>query len=334
MPSRPAPLYPSDYETRPYRLEVASASATTQPSRTQHPGNQPYAAAQPQHHPASPYATGPQQVPGPQYATGQQYATGPQYVADPYATGPRYLPVEPYPAEPQPYLPAQLQPYGATPHPAAAIPPYPGARPSRPEPAPEPRQRLARPAADDGETRPVRRPPARPPVRKASRTPLLLRATLVTAVLAAAGASVLRAQTGPPDPSVALGGNAAQAAATAPAPVAEGAPARGCRVKHSVTSRSGGRFTSVLTVVNTGAATVKGWTLRWDYPDQVPDSGLEVGQGWNATVAMEAPGVKATNTDLNRVIAPGGTTTIGFVGTTDGTVPVPADFTLNGVSCR
>jgi curli biogenesis system outer membrane secretion channel CsgG len=106
------------------------------------------------------------------------------------------------------------------------------------------------------------------------------------------------------------------------------ASARACRVVVAVTSRASDRYTAVLTVVNTGASAVHGWTLRWRTPP-----GEQLTNGWNATVTSDGRGARASDAGLNRDLPPGGSTTIGFVAMPGSAVP-PTDFALNGVSCR
>jgi hypothetical protein len=170
-----------------------------------------------------------------------------------------------------------------------------------------------------------------------SRTPLLLRVTLVTAVLMAVATSLVRSHAGSiaadqaftPASAAAIGpasSSAAPAPRTAkPRPSAAGAS---CRVRSAVTSRSGDSYTTVLTITNTGSARVAGWTLRWPTPP-----GQQITNGWNATVTTDARGARASDAGLNRDLPVGGSTTIGFIAMS-GTPASPTTFTLNGVRCR
>lgn len=164
---------------------------------------------------------------------------------------------------------------------------------------------------------------------QASRSPLLLRVTVVTGLVAAAAVSLLRAQS----PGSALNGaELALAPRSAPVPAGTSPDVESCRVYHTVTSRSPERFTAVLTVVNTGRAPVRTWTLRWAYPGSGPSSVPRLRDGWKATVTADGTGGQAIDIDPDAEIPAGGSVTIGFVGT--GPSADPVSFTLNGVTCR
>jgi poly(hydroxyalkanoate) depolymerase family esterase len=100
-----------------------------------------------------------------------------------------------------------------------------------------------------------------------------------------------------------------------------------CRVSY-VKNEWGGGFTASLTVTNTGASAVNGWTLTWSFPgDQ------KVTSGWNATVTQSGQTVTATNLSYNATIAPGGNVQFGLQGTWASNDTSPAAFTLNGTAC-
>jgi endoglucanase len=129
---------------------------------------------------------------------------------------------------------------------------------------------------------------------------------------------------------------AALAAACATAAVSTGllllpqaeAAAQGCRVDYTVTNQWQGGFQAGVKLTNLGDA-VTGWSLRFTFPD----SGQKVTQGWNATWSQTGTTATATSTDWNRALASGAVVDLGFTGTTTGANPVPAAFTLNGVTC-
>ncbi|MEV4454537.1 cellulose binding domain-containing protein [Microbispora sp. NPDC049633] len=112
---------------------------------------------------------------------------------------------------------------------------------------------------------------------------------------------------------------------------AAGAPAAdaavGCAVDYRITNQWSGGFGADVTVTNLGD-TVNGWTLSWTF-----GAGQRVDQVWNATVAQTGADVTARNVDYNRTIAAGGSVNFGFNGAWSGSNPVPAAFTLNGVTC-
>lgn len=119
---------------------------------------------------------------------------------------------------------------------------------------------------------------------------------------------------------------------TVPVTTQAGGGTGSCRVTYSASSwGGGGGFTASVTIANTGTTAVNGWTLAFAFP-----SGQRVTlPGWSATWAQAAgsANVTAVNLDWNRGLAPGGTTQIGFNGTSPATNTAPTAFTLNGAAC-
>ena len=106
-----------------------------------------------------------------------------------------------------------------------------------------------------------------------------------------------------------------------------GGSATGCRVAYTTSDWDTG-FTANVTVTNTAATAVNGWSLRWTFPgNQV------VSSAWNATVVQSGTQATATNASYNSAISPGGTVSFGFQATYSGTNPHPEAFTLNGAAC-
>ncbi|WP_125776006.1 cellulose binding domain-containing protein [Antribacter gilvus] len=116
---------------------------------------------------------------------------------------------------------------------------------------------------------------------------------------------------------------------SAPVRVAVEVPQVSCdvRYRHHVW---GTGFTSDVTITNTGATPVEGWTLRYDL---VP--GPQVTGGWNATWAQSGATVTAANAQWNAVILPGGSVTLGALGTrpAGSGISPPNAFTLDGAAC-
>lgn len=200
------------------------------------------------------------------------------------------------------------------------------------------------------------RPSSKGPQATGRRVPPLVRGTLAVGLLLAVAASVVRAGVstgggrdggatlvrGQETTSSLQMGAASATGVGRRASVAGAALAPSCRVNYAVTARAAGRFTAVLTLVNSGSAPIEGWTLRWSYPP-----GTKLSDGWNAAVSSRpSGGAQARNVAGDRVLARGGSTTIGFVGTfratpargrtagSDPTQPAPSGFSLNGVTCR
>jgi hypothetical protein len=100
-----------------------------------------------------------------------------------------------------------------------------------------------------------------------------------------------------------------------------------CRVVCTANSWSTG-FTASVTITNTGAGPLNGWTLAWTWPGN-----QQVTSDWNATATQTGSHVTATNLSYNATIAAGASTNFGFQATYTGTNTPPGQFTLNGSSC-
>ncbi|GIH65345.1 non-reducing end alpha-L-arabinofuranosidase family hydrolase [Microbispora siamensis] len=100
-----------------------------------------------------------------------------------------------------------------------------------------------------------------------------------------------------------------------------------CRVDYTVASQWGGGFSANVVVDNLGDA-VNGWQLSWTF-----GAGQQITQIWNATHTQSGSSVTATNVGYNATIPSGGSVTFGFNGSWNGSNPVPASFSLNGVPC-
>ncbi|MEV4655829.1 glycoside hydrolase family 9 protein [Micromonospora sp. NPDC049301] len=118
-------------------------------------------------------------------------------------------------------------------------------------------------------------------------------------------------------------------AASAPVTVTTAPPPVGgaCAVGYATSDWSTG-FTATVTITNTGATAISGWTLRFSFP-----GGQTVSQGWSATVSQAGTAVTATNLSYNGTVAPRASVSFGFNGTHTGSNPKPTAFTLNGTAC-
>ena len=107
-------------------------------------------------------------------------------------------------------------------------------------------------------------------------------------------------------------------------------PATGCHVTYTVTSQWPAGFGTTVSIENTGAATMQGWTLTWSFPN-----GQTITQLWNGSASQSGANVIVRDLGYNGTIAPGGTYSgLGFNGTWDGAANgVPASFAVNGVAC-
>ncbi|HKT05751.1 MAG TPA: cellulose-binding domain-containing protein, partial [Rugosimonospora sp.] len=106
------------------------------------------------------------------------------------------------------------------------------------------------------------------------------------------------------------------------------AAAAGCAVSYSVTSQWAGGFGASVSVTNLGDP-VASWQLSWSFT-----AGQTVSQLWNGTVAQSGAQVTVANASWNGSLATNASASFGFNGTWNNAAnPVPASFTLNGVTC-
>ncbi|HWS35556.1 MAG TPA: family 43 glycosylhydrolase [Actinoplanes sp.] len=103
--------------------------------------------------------------------------------------------------------------------------------------------------------------------------------------------------------------------------------AAGCRVTYTVTNQWEGGFGANVTIDNLGDP-LTGWRLGWSF-----SAGQTVTQLWNGTVTQSGTQVTVTNAAFNGSVPTGGSASFGFNGTRGSANPVPASFTLNGVTC-
>ncbi|WP_329789798.1 cellulose binding domain-containing protein [Lentzea sp. DG1S-22] len=105
-------------------------------------------------------------------------------------------------------------------------------------------------------------------------------------------------------------------------------PAPTCSVAYRVDEQWQGGFRSRITIRNTGAAAIGGWTLRWSFAD-----GQSVREMWGATASQRGTAVTATSVDHTKTIPAPGEVTIGFIGAFRDRNTAPSSFTLNGTAC-
>jgi endo-1,4-beta-xylanase len=118
----------------------------------------------------------------------------------------------------------------------------------------------------------------------------------------------------------------------APPPPPPPPPPGDCQVTYQADNWGGHPgFTATVTITNTSASTINGWTLVWDYPaGQTVDP-----PGWNATVSQSGATVTAVDAPWTATVNPGQSTSFGFNGlaTAIGSNPPPTAFSLNGTPC-
>ncbi|SCL73347.1 cellulose binding domain-containing protein [Micromonospora peucetia] len=103
-----------------------------------------------------------------------------------------------------------------------------------------------------------------------------------------------------------------------PTPTPTG-PSIGCTASYRVVNQWQGGFQGEVTVRNSGATPVSGWTVRFVFAD-----GQRISQSWNAQLAQSGAEVTARNTAWNGALAPGAQATFGFLGSTAGSTNVGA----------
>lgn len=96
----------------------------------------------------------------------------------------------------------------------------------------------------------------------------------------------------------------------------------GCTATYRVTSQWNSGYQGEVAVRNTGATATARWTVKWTLAQ-----GQTVGNPWNGVATTNGQEVTVRNANYNGAIAPGDTTTFGFLGSWTGTNPVPATIT-------
>jgi len=105
-------------------------------------------------------------------------------------------------------------------------------------------------------------------------------------------------------------------------------PPASCAVAYRVTDEWSGGFESAVTVINTGAASINGWSLIWTFPN-----GQTALQVWDGVASSEGSTVTVSSTPDNAPLPPAATAVFGFTGAAGSRNAPPDQFTLNGVHC-
>ena len=101
-----------------------------------------------------------------------------------------------------------------------------------------------------------------------------------------------------------------------------------CRVAYTTQSQWAGGFVASITITDTGASAISGWTLAFTFPgDQ------KITSAWSGTASQSGENVTLANVSYNGTIASGASTSLGFQGTWNTSDSAPASFTLNGTAC-
>jgi endo-1,4-beta-xylanase len=105
-------------------------------------------------------------------------------------------------------------------------------------------------------------------------------------------------------------------------------PGADCAVDYRVVNQWPGGFEGRVTVTNTSAEPLDGWSLAWAFTE-----GQRLSQWWNSSVSQSGSAVTATNNAWNGRVAAGGSVTFGFLASWTGSNAPPAAFALNGGAC-
>lgn len=92
----------------------------------------------------------------------------------------------------------------------------------------------------------------------------------------------------------------------------------GCTATYTVVNEWPGGFQAEVQVT-AGSSAINGWRVTWTFTN-----GQTISNGWNATITPSGSSVTATNVAHNGSLAPGASTTFGFLGTWNGTNGVPS----------
>jgi hypothetical protein len=124
--------------------------------------------------------------------------------------------------------------------------------------------------------------------------------------------------------------NVAGVIAHATAGPATGRPARrstGCLVTYAASAWPGA-FMAKVTIDNMGTTSINGWKLTFTFPGDEA-----ISSAWNTTFTQTGTRVSATNTTYDVPIPPGGSQSLGFLGTWAFSDSAPTSFSVNGRTC-
>lgn len=136
----------------------------------------------------------------------------------------------------------------------------------------------------------------------------------------------------PPSPSTSASPSAPPSASASASPSTPPSPSTSpgsgsCRVTSAIDAWNTGLVENI-TVTNTGAAAINGWSLVFTLP-----SGQAITSGWNAAYSPASGQVTARNLAYNAGIPANGSVSIGFQANHTGNAGKPTSFTLNGAAC-
>ncbi|GAA3240814.1 cellulose binding domain-containing protein [Nonomuraea helvata] len=95
-------------------------------------------------------------------------------------------------------------------------------------------------------------------------------------------------------------------------------PEGGCAATYKITNQWQDGFQGEVTVKNSGAAAMSGWTVQWAFAN-----GQRISQLWNGTLSAGGSSVTVRNVGWNGSLAPGVSTTFGFIASWSGANAAP-----------
>lgn len=101
-----------------------------------------------------------------------------------------------------------------------------------------------------------------------------------------------------------------------------------CYVTYTVRDQWQTGFVVDVLVENRTGATINGWQLAWSFAGNQQITNL-----WNGVLNQTATAVRVNDAGWNKNIANGGMAGFGFQANYNGSNPLPANFTLNGLAC-
>lgn len=108
--------------------------------------------------------------------------------------------------------------------------------------------------------------------------------------------------------------SASPSRSASPTPTSAGT---GCGASYHIDNSWPGGWQTTVTVTNNSSVATKGWTVQWTLA-----SGQSISQLWSGVLSVSGSAVTVRNADYNGAVAPGASTTFGFIGTGSST-PVP-----------
>ncbi len=93
----------------------------------------------------------------------------------------------------------------------------------------------------------------------------------------------------------------------------------GCAATYRIAGQWSGNFQGEVTVTNTGTSAISAWTTAWTFAN-----GQRITQIWGGVLTASGSGVSVRNASWNGTLAPGASTTFGFLGTWNGVNTAPA----------